>query len=86
MSLEASTQKEYCFLHYHPYLRDPTLDTANATLTSFALRLQLTIREAAAVLPDGGCIECFRGGEWLSQSDPLRREGGYLMGGRPPSV
>lgn len=29
-------------------------------------------------------MQCLRGGEWSSQSDPLRQEGGYLMGGRPP--
>lgn len=83
ISVEESSQNEYCLLHYHPYLRDPTPDVASATLTSSALLLQFTIRKADVVLPDGGCMQCLRGGEWSSQSDPLRQEGGYLMGGRP---
>lgn len=86
ISVEESSQNEYCLLHYHPYLRDPTPDVANATLTSSVLLLQFTIGKADVVLPDGGCMQCLRGGEWSSQSDPLRQEGGYLMGGRPPLV
>lgn len=83
ISVEESGQNEHCLLHYHPYLGDPTPDVANATLTSSAPLSQFTIRKAAAVLPDGGRTRCLRGGEWSSQSDPLRQEGGYLMGGRP---